>query len=44
MQHIKDEFPKHELYLNKYMPMQTYQLVVEALTAGMEHAPTQVRL
>ena len=44
IQYIKDEFPRYELYINKYMPMQTYQLIHEAVTNSLRSATTEVRM
>lgn len=44
VQQIKEVVPRLDLYINKYMPTQMYQLIVEALEGSLKHAPKQQRL
>lgn len=44
VQQIKEVVPRLDLYINKYMPTQMYQLIVEAFEGSLKHAPKQLRL
>jgi|LauGreDrversion4_2_1035121.scaffolds.fasta_scaffold374316_2 hypothetical protein len=41
VQQIKEVVPRLDLYINKYMPTQMYQLIVEAFEGSLKHAPKQ---